>query len=69
MIYRVSPDSMEMGIITELEKLRVYDCHEHLMPERERLEMKPDAFTMFSHYCQHDLYTGGLDKPIMEKIL
>ena len=69
MIYRAEPESMEMGIIRELEKLKIYDCHEHLPSEKERLASSPDAFTLFSHYCQHDLYSGGLDKPRMAEIL
>lgn len=69
MFYRTKPNSLAYGIISELEKLRIYDCHEHLPPERERLASSPDAFTLFSHYCQHDLYTAGLDKPTMAKLL
>lgn len=69
MIYRVEKDSIEAGIISELEKLKIYDCHEHLPSEAERLGYSNDAFTLFSHYCQHDLYTGGMDKTTMANIL
>ncbi len=68
-IYLESLTELEREIITELEKLHIYDCHEHLPPESSRLKSEPDAFTLFSHYCQHDLYSGGLDKPTMSKIL
>ena len=90
MFYRQGLGELERGIIAELEQLRIYDCHEHLPPERQRLAVRrplgkgevpylapesqriddhPDAFTLFSHYCQHDLYTAGLDKETMAKIL
>lgn len=67
--YLKSLTSLEKEIIEELEKLYIYDCHEHLPPESERLLREPDAFTLFSHYCQHDLYTAGMDKGTMKKIL
>ncbi|MGI6562207.1 MAG: amidohydrolase family protein [Clostridia bacterium] len=67
--YLSSLNGLEKEIIRELEKLYIYDCHEHLPPEKGRLKQKPDAFTLFSHYCQHELYTGGMDKEIMAKIL
>ena len=69
MIYRVDTNSLEAGIISELEKLKIYDCHEHLPSEEEWLSQNHDAFTLFSHYCQHDLYTGGMDKPLQNKVL
>ncbi len=67
--YLESLNSLEKEIVSALEKLPVYDCHEHLPPESKRLMQEPDAFTLFSHYCQHDLYTGGMDKDTMTKIL
>ncbi len=67
--YLESLTELEKEIITELEKLYIYDCHEHLDPESKRLAQEPDAFTLFSHYCQHDLYTAGMDKETMAKIL
>lgn len=69
MFYTPDLDTLELGILAELEQLRIYDTHEHLPPETSRLASKPDAFTLFSHYCQHDLYTAGLDKPTMGRIL
>lgn len=67
--YLESLSSLEREIVTELEKLHIYDCHEHLPTESSRVNRYVDAFTLFSHYCQHDLYTGGMDKPTMGKIL
>lgn len=69
MLYRTDPHSLEAGIISELEKLRIFDCHEHLPSESQWLSEKHDAFTLFSHYCQHDLYTAGLGKDVQEKLL
>ncbi len=67
--YLDSLNALELEIIAELEKLGIYDCHEHLPPESKRLLSEPDAFTLFSHYCQHDLYTAGMDKKTMAEIL
>lgn len=67
--YLETLNDLEKGIISELEKLQIYDCHEHLQPESSRLKQSPDAFTLFSHYCQHDLYTAGMDKKTMAEIL
>jgi predicted TIM-barrel fold metal-dependent hydrolase len=67
--YLETLSDLEKGIVRELEKLKIYDCHEHLPPEKSRIASKPDAFTLFSHYCQHDLYTAGMDKETMAKIL
>lgn len=67
--YPETLSELERGIVSELEKLRIYDCHEHLPPESSRLRQSPDAFTLFSHYCQHDLYTAGMDKKTMAEIL
>jgi len=67
--YLESLNELEREILFELEKLHIYDCHEHLVPESERLSQEPDAFTLFSHYCQHDLYTAGMDKKTMAEIL
>ena len=66
--YRVSSDC-QAGLIEELEKLMIYDCHEHLPPEKARLQSAPDAFTIFSHYCQHDLYTAGMALETRDKVL
>ncbi|MDR1628755.1 MAG: amidohydrolase family protein [Oscillospiraceae bacterium] len=67
--YLESLTNLEKEIVSYLETLSIYDCHEHLPPESSRLSRKPDAFTLFSHYCQHDLYTGGMDKETMGKVL
>ena len=66
--YRITSDC-QAGLIEELEKLKIYDCHEHLPPEKARLKSAPDAFTIFSHYCQHDLYTAGMDLKTRDKVL
>lgn len=67
--YLESLTPLEKEIIAELEKLSIFDCHEHLPTESKRLLSEPDAFSLFSHYCQHDLYTGGMDKKTMADIL
>jgi len=47
-------------LLTEIEKIPVVDCHEHLPTEKERLAEKTDATRLFSHYCKADLSGAGL---------
>lgn len=52
--------SLELDIIDELERMKIIDCHEHLMSEEERLLRYVDAFTLFSHYCIQDFLVAGM---------
>lgn len=62
-------NQLEKEIIGELEKISVFDCHEHLPPESKRILKNNDAFTIFSHYCLFDLESAGMDKETIEKVL
>lgn len=42
--------------------LDIIDCHEHLPPEAVRTSQPQDVFTLFSHYCRHDLFAAGMDR-------
>lgn len=47
-------------LIAEFETWSIVDCHEHLPPESERVAMRVDALTLFSHYTRVDLMAAGL---------
>ncbi len=47
-------------LLTEIEKIPVVDCHEHLPPEKARLAAKTDVTRLFNHYCKADLSGAGL---------
>ena len=66
--YRIT-SARQARLIEEMEQMKIYDCHEHLPPEEQRLQGKPDAFTLFSHYCKLDLCNAGMDPAVLEKVL
>ncbi len=37
----------------------IVDAHEHLAPERDRLQLKPDVCFLFSHYLTGSLHAAG----------
>ena len=45
---------------SEIERIRLYDSHEHLIPEKTRLEQPADFFTLAGHYAQNDVISAGL---------
>lgn len=48
------------GLAEALDKVRLYDAHEHLIPERERLGQRVDFFTLAGHYALNDVISAGL---------
>lgn len=47
-------------LMEEMEKMEIIDAHEHLPPEKERIERQVDVFTLFSHYTRGDLLRAGM---------
>lgn len=39
------------------------DSHEHLLPEPERLALRPDLFLLASHYLANDMVSAGSPEP------
>ncbi len=66
--YRPLSD-LEKAFVEALEEMPVIDGHEHLPLESERIRQKVDAFTLFSHYCQWDLWSAGLHWDLRGPIL
>jgi predicted TIM-barrel fold metal-dependent hydrolase len=53
-------NNLERKLFEEIEEIEIIDAHEHLPPEEERLKMKVDIFTLFSHYTHYDLLNAGM---------
>ena len=51
---------LEKRLIAAFEEFEIIDCHEHLGPEKDRIETKVDVFTLFSHYTKGDLNRAGM---------
>lgn len=45
-----------------MEEFEIIDCHEHLGPEKERVESAVDVFTLFSDYSHADLIVAGMSE-------
>lgn len=52
--------ALENRLLEALAGLEIIDCHEHLGPEKNRLAMPVDVFTLFSHYTRGDLAVAGM---------
>ncbi|QOY90101.1 amidohydrolase family protein [Paludibaculum fermentans] len=46
-----------------IDAMPLVDSHEHLLPESERLELKPDLFLLASHYLNSDMVSAGMPTP------
>jgi uncharacterized protein len=56
----VKATTLQQRLVSEIEKIPVIDCHEHLGPEEWRVARNVDATILFSHYCRTDLITAGM---------
>lgn len=54
--------SLKLFLMQTMEQWQIIDCHEHLRPERSRLETPVDVFTFFSHYTRGDLAAAGMSE-------
>lgn len=63
---KLSP--VEESLYRAIEEFEVVDAHEHLPPEKVRLEQKVDVFTLFSHYTRVDLLASGMPQEYWDKI-
>ena len=53
---------LEKQLSTAMEEFEIIDCHEHLGPEKKRIESTVDVFTLFSHYTRGDLLVAGMSE-------
>lgn len=60
--------TIEGNLVRAFEEFEIVDAHEHIPPERVRLELKVDALTLFSCYTRTDLITAGMSVEAYERI-
>jgi len=46
----------------------IVDAHEHLPPEKDRVDAEVDVFTLFSHYTHDDLLAAGMSQQQYESL-
>ncbi|MCS7179731.1 MAG: hypothetical protein NZ891_00035, partial [bacterium] len=51
---------MKEKLMEIMDEIEIIDAHEHLPPERVRLEREVDVFILFSHYTKGDLLRAGM---------
>ena len=57
----VPPESdLERGILSALEDVWLFNTHEHIIPEKDRLAQSVDFFTLAGHYAINDVVSAGL---------
>lgn len=64
----MQPDELERSLYEAMEELDIIDCHEHLGPEKGRVESPVDVFTLFSHYTRGDLRVAGMSETDYESL-
>ena len=57
---RSPPPSLVEQILSSIEKFEVFDTHEHIIPESQRISERADFFTLASHYAFNDVISAGL---------
>ncbi|WP_321469888.1 amidohydrolase family protein [uncultured Paludibaculum sp.] len=50
-------------MLRAINEIPLVDTHEHLLPEEERLALKPDLFLLASHYLASDMVSAGMPTP------
>ena len=53
-------DALETSLTDAMAEMEIIDCHEHLGPEKGRVESDVDVFTLFSDYTSRDLLMAGM---------
>lgn len=52
--------AVKKSLVEVMEDFEIIDCHEHLGPEKRRLDTAVDVFTLFAHYTRGDLRVAGM---------
>ncbi|HOK56553.1 MAG TPA: amidohydrolase family protein [bacterium] len=55
-------EKIKEKLLEKMENLEIIDAHEHLPPERIRIEKETDVFILFSHYTHGDLLRAGMSE-------
>jgi predicted TIM-barrel fold metal-dependent hydrolase len=59
---------IQKSLIDAISEFEIIDCHEHIGPEKRRLEAEIDVFTFFSHYISYDLRQAGMSEADQQAI-
>lgn len=59
---------LEKRLFKALTRMEIIDSHEHLPPEKDRLEKKVDVFTLFSNYTHWDLLLAGMEEKTYQSL-
>lgn len=59
---------IESNLLQALEDFEIIDCHEHLPPEKRRVETEVDVFTLVSHYTRGDLRVARMSDAEYESL-
>ena len=54
---------IEKSLCEAMAEFEIIDAHEHLGPEKTRVEVDVDVFTLFTHYTRRDLAVAGMSEP------
>ena len=57
-----SGNELERELFRQTGEMPVIDAHEHVPSEAERLELEPDAVSLFENYNMHDLRLAGMSR-------
>ncbi len=63
------PDALETSLTDAMAAMDIIDCHEHLGPEKGRVESQVDVFTLFSDYTSRDLLVAGMSEADYKSLL
>ena len=55
-------ESLERELYRQISELSVIDTHEHVPSEQDRLELEPDAVSLFENYPLTDLRLSGMSR-------
>ncbi|HOP79918.1 MAG TPA: amidohydrolase family protein [Armatimonadota bacterium] len=58
----MSYPEIEKQLLAAISEFEIIDCHEHIGPEKSRLDTEVDVFTLFYHYTKGDLMAAGMSE-------
>lgn len=61
-------NQLKKRLIAAMEEFEIIDAHEHLGPEKGRIESEVDVFTLFRHYTRGDLTVAGMSQTDLEAL-
>lgn len=64
---KLSP--LETRVFDAIKNVQVIDAHEHLVPERQRVQRQVDFSILFAHYTSADLLSAGMQPEIYQRMI